>query len=97
MGEQRAILYNNGYSKDNSSHKYPLPPPPPEPSPTLPRQPWSPRPIEEQIKLLNLLETCLEDYNREGYPGDRLEEIIERLSPKAIRCPMGIRKFMKKQ
>ena len=92
LGEQRAILYNSGYIKDNSSHKHPLPPPPPEPSPTLPRQPWSPRPIEEQIKLLNLLETCLEDYNREGYPGDRLEEIIGRLTPKAIYGPMGIRK-----
>ena len=53
LGEHRAILYDSKYIKDKNSHKHPLPPPPPEPPPTLPRQPWSPRPIEEQIDLLN--------------------------------------------
>ena len=42
-----------------------------------------------------LLETCLEDYNREGWPSNRLEEIIGQLTPNAIRGPMGIRKCIK--
>ena len=45
LGEQRAILYDSGYIKDNDSHNHPLPPPPPEPPPKLLWQPWSPRQI----------------------------------------------------
>ena len=39
----------------------------------------------------------MEDYNREGCPSDRLEEIIRQLIPKAIHGPMGIREFIKEQ
>ena len=97
LGEQCASLYDSGYIKYNNSHKHPLPAPPPEPPPTLPRQPWSQGPIEEQIDLINFLETCLEDYNREGYPSNRLDETIGQLTSKTIRVPMRIRKFIKEQ
>ena len=40
---------------------------------------------------------CLEDYNREGYPSNRLEEIIGQLSPKVIHGPMRTREFINEQ
>ena len=39
----------------------------------------------------------MEDYNRDGCPSNRLEEIIGKLTLKAIHGPTGIRKFIKEQ
>ena len=39
----------------------------------------------------------MEDYNREGYPSNRLEGIIRQLTPKDIHSPVGIQQSIKKQ
>jgi len=82
----------------NSTGDHDGPPPQPDPLPAPPKQPPPSKQIEEQMDLLNYLEACLEDHNRFGYPPiEGLEGMVKQMTPKQVRGPEAIKKFIVEQ